>query len=80
MDQVMVNRMIRVLYLLADNLNHTVDEIADKAQTSRQINALRPVLSSPKSCFLKFNTTEKSCQRLGSANINLISSYDKYIY
>jgi len=33
MDQVMVNRMIRVLYLLADNLNHTVDEIADKAQT-----------------------------------------------
>jgi predicted DNA-binding transcriptional regulator YafY len=29
----MVNRMIRVLYLLADNLNHTVDEIADKAQT-----------------------------------------------
>ena len=25
----MVNRMIRVLYLLADNLNHTVDEIAN---------------------------------------------------
>ena len=36
MDQVMVNRMIRVLYLLADNLNHTVDEIANKAQTSQR--------------------------------------------
>ncbi len=36
MDQVLVNRMIRVLYLLADNLNHTVDEIANKAQTSQR--------------------------------------------
>ena len=34
MDQVLVNRMIRVLYLLGDNLNHTVDEIAEKVETS----------------------------------------------
>lgn len=32
MDQVLVNRMIRVLYLLADNLNHTVEEIAEKVE------------------------------------------------
>lgn len=34
MDQIIVNRMIRVLYMLTDNVNHTVDEIADKIEAS----------------------------------------------